>query len=102
MKCFLALLALALFLLTVWTYRSRVRRAFKAATFGYLALIVINLFRFADDERSLLNVALLIGGSAALWGAGWLVVSVVAKRREAERNRVQPPGGWGGPGGFNP
>jgi hypothetical protein len=101
-KCFIMLLALALFLLTVWTYRSRVRRAVKAATVGYLALIVINLVRFADDEQSLINVAVLVAGSAALWGAGWLAVTFIAKRREAERSHLQHPGGYSGPGRFNP
>ena len=96
MKCFLTLLALVLFALTFWTYRSRVGRAIKVATIAYLVLIVFNVFRYADDEQSLINVGLLIGGSLALWGAGWLVVNFLAKRREAERARLGPSRGLDG------
>lgn len=101
MKCFLTLLALALFALTFWMYRRRVGRAIKVATYGYLALILINVYRFADDEQSLVNVGLLIAGSLALWGAAWLVVNAIAKRRESERAGARPPSNSGSRG-FKP
>ena len=94
MKFFLFLLALALIALTVWTHRSRVGWAIKVATFAYLVMIVMNVFRFADDEESMTNVGLLLGGALLIWAAAWAVVSLIAKRREGKRRgpRANPPG----------
>ena len=77
----LALVLLALFGLSFWAYRSRLKFALKAATIGYLAVIAINIARLSGDEQSLGTVAVVLLGSLLLWGAGWLVVSFLAKRR---------------------
>ncbi|MHB1133966.1 MAG: hypothetical protein ACYC4L_16490 [Chloroflexota bacterium] len=92
MKCFLFLLGIVLLALTVWTHRSRVGQALKVATIAYLVLIVLNVFRFADDEQSLINVGLLLTGALLLWGLGWLLVSFIVRRQEAKRRKPRTPG----------
>lgn len=83
----LTLVLLALLGLTFWAYRSRLRLALKAATIGYVAIIGINLVRLAGDEQGLATMAIVTVGSLALWGLGWLAVSILARRKAQTKSR---------------
>jgi len=87
MKLFLTLVLLVLAALLLWVYRSRVRFAFKVATIGYLAILAMNIYRFAQDETRLLELAALMAGAAAVWGVAWLAVTLIARRRADSQER---------------
>ena len=88
MKCFLFLILLALGGLLFWTYRTRVRFAFKVATFGYIAILAMNIVRFsAADEENTQTMIVLLGGGLALWLLMWVGVTAWTRHKANSAGR---------------
>ncbi|MHB1006705.1 MAG: hypothetical protein ACYC3S_13840 [Chloroflexota bacterium] len=87
MKCFLFLVLIALGGLFWWTYRARVRLAFKAATIGYIAILAINIVRFSSDEENTQSMVVMLGGGLLLWLVLWVGVTAWNKYKASSTRR---------------
>ncbi|MDA8218941.1 MAG: hypothetical protein M0Z94_15145 [Dehalococcoidales bacterium] len=81
MKPLLMLIALALFGLTFWAYRSRLRFAFRVATIGYLVILASNIVRAAGNEDNIPTLTFALIGMGGAWLIIWIAVTLIERRK---------------------